>query len=86
MGSNNITSEELQAILDEKLAPLKSDMLELRERMRETTLFLEEVNTKFIYLFTYSFIYLFIYLLCGVNCVCVCVYACVCVIVHVPPT
>ena len=47
MGSNNITSEELRAILDEKLAPLKSDMAELREKMRETTLFLEEANTKY---------------------------------------
>ena len=47
MGSNNITSEELRAILDEKLAPLKSDMAELREKRRETTLFLEEANTKY---------------------------------------
>jgi peptidoglycan hydrolase CwlO-like protein len=47
MGSNNITVEQLKSILDEKLAPLKIEVSELREKLEETTKFLELANAKY---------------------------------------
>ena len=47
MSVSYITKEELRSIFDEKLAPLRSDMTALREKLRETNSFLEEANAKY---------------------------------------
>ena len=47
MGSNHITIEDLKSILDEKLAPLRSDVVELRQKIEETNKFLEFTNSQY---------------------------------------
>ena len=47
MGSNHITIEDLKSILDEKLAPLRSYVVELRQKIEETNKFLEFTNSQY---------------------------------------
>ena len=47
MSASNMTVEDLKSILDEKLVPLKSDVIELRQKIEETNKFLQFTNTKY---------------------------------------
>jgi predicted nuclease with TOPRIM domain len=46
MSKNYITVEIPKSILDEKLAPLKSEVVDLREKLEETNKFIEFTNAK----------------------------------------
>ena len=47
MNPNNITIEDLKSILDEKLAPLRSEVSQLRSKVEETTKFLDLTNRNY---------------------------------------
>jgi hypothetical protein len=47
MDSKHITLEEFKSILDEQLAPLKTEVVELKAELQEMNKFLEFTNTKY---------------------------------------
>ena len=47
MSKNYITVDILKSILDEKIEPLKSEVVDLREKLEETNKFIEFTNAKY---------------------------------------